>query len=314
DPEPLSASEAALAQGSGTPAERALAAVGDPGLDDRASLDRATERLYRLELVHGRMTVPGWEGRSVREARETIAAQMRAPGLGFELQEFSRRVICRNDHRVVIRRVPDQWFLHYADPAWKAETHRRVDALVTDPPDYRAELHAIVDWFADRPCTRRGRWLGTPFPFEPGWVIEPIADSTFYMAYFVVRRFVRDGRLRTEDLTPAFFDRVFRGIGPGEPRVSAALQQEIHEEFRYWYPLDLNIGGKEHKRVHFPVFLYTHARLVDEALQPRGIFVHGWITGSSGLKLSKKETSAKGGRIPPIDDGLDRWGADALRL
>ncbi|EQD36708.1 leucyl-tRNA synthetase, partial [mine drainage metagenome] len=64
----------------------------------------------------------------------------------------------------------------------------------------------------------------------------------------------------------------------------------------------------------FPVFLYTHARLVDEALQPRGIFVHGWITGSSGLKLSKKETSAKGGRIPPIDDGLDRWGADALRL
>ncbi len=313
-PEALSATEEALTRGDGTPAERALGAVGDPGLEDRAALDEATERLYRLELLHGRLQVPGFEGVPVREARETIAADLRARHGGFELQEFSKPVVCRNGHRVVIRRVPNQWFLHYADPAWKAATHRRVDRLATFPPEYRSELHAIVDWFADRPCTRRGRWLGTPFPFEPGWVVEPIADSTFYMASFVVRRFVRDGRLRTEDLTPAFFDRVFRGNGPGEPRVADALQAEIRREFQYWYPLDLNIGGKEHKRVHFPVFLFTHAVLAEEALQPAGILVHGWITGPSGEKLSKKETAAKGGRIPPIDDGLERWGADALRL
>ena len=313
-PEALSAAEEALTRGSGTPAERALAAVGGPTLDDRSALAEATERLYRLELLHGRMIVPGLEGVPVREARESIAAEFRARDGGFELQEFSKPVVCRNGHRVGIRRVPNQWFLHYGDPAWKADTHRAVDALRTEPAEYRTELHAILDWFADRPCVRQGRWLGTPFPYEPGWVIEPIADSTFYMAYFVVRRFVRDGRLRTEELTPAFFDRVIRGIGPGEPRISSALQQEIHDEFRYWYPLDLNIGGKEHKRVHFPVFLYTHARLVEEALQPKGIFVHGWTTGATGLKLSKKETSAKGGRIPPIDDAFERWGADALRL
>jgi len=66
--------------------------------------------------------------------------------------------------------------------------------------------------------------------------------------------------------------------------------------------------------VHFPVFLYTHARLLPPELQPRGIYVHGWLTGPAGTKVSKKEVSSKGGRIPPIGLALDTWGPDALRL
>jgi leucyl-tRNA synthetase len=149
---------------------------------------------------------------------------------------------------------------------------------------------------------------------DPSWVVEPIADSTFYMAYFVVRRFVTAGRLSLPQLTDAFFDYVFRGVGSGEPSVAPELLAEVREEFLYWYPLDINIGGKEHKSVHFPVFLYTHARLLAPELQPRGIFVNGWLTGPAGAKISKKEESANRGRIPPIDGALERWGADALRL
>ncbi|HTZ62288.1 MAG TPA: class I tRNA ligase family protein, partial [Thermoplasmata archaeon] len=231
-----------------------------------------------------------------------------------ELQEFSKPVICRNGHRVVIRKVPDQWFLRYSDPEWKRETLEVVRALSTWPPEYAAELPGIVEWFGDRPCARKGPWLGTPLPQDPAWIVEPIADSTFYMAYFLVRRFVSAGRLLPGQLTDAFFDHVFRGIGPGEPTVPAALQSEVREEFLYWYPLDINMGGHEHKSVHFPVFLYTHARLVARELQPRAIFVNGWITGTTGSKLSKKEVGSKGGKIPPIDGALERWGADALRL
>jgi leucyl-tRNA synthetase len=313
-PEALSASEGELTLGDGLPAERALRAVGAVGLSDREALARATERLYRLELLHGRMTVPPLAGVPVREARDRAAVLLREQGGGLELQEFSKPVLCRNGHAVVIRRVPNQWFLHYADPEWKSATRVTAANVTTVPPEYGREIPSILDWFADRPCTRQGPWLGTPFPFEEGWTIEPIADSTFYMAYFVVRRFVSDGRLRTEQLTPAFFEFVFRGQGPGEPTVDPTVQQEVRDEFLYWYPLDLNIGGKEHKRVHFPVFLYTHTRLLPPELQPRGIFVHGWITGPSGAKVSKKEVSSKGGRIPPIDQAADRWGPDALRL
>ncbi|MGD0588317.1 MAG: class I tRNA ligase family protein [Thermoplasmata archaeon] len=310
----LTASESELQAGSGTPAERALQVAGVTDLGDTEALDQATERLYRLEFVRGLMTVPPLAGIPVREARLRVAETLAQEGPTFELQEFSKPVICRNGHVVVIRKVPDQWFLAYGDPEWKARTRESLVRLVTWPADYARELPSILDWFSDRPCTRKGRWLGTPFPLDPEWIIEPIADSTFYMAYFVVRRFVSTRRLTTSQLTDAFFDYVFRGEGAGEPTVERALLDEVRDEFLYWYPLDFNLGGKEHKRVHFPVFLYTHARLLPADLQPRGIYVNGWITGRGGEKVSKKDVSSKGGRIPPIGLALETWGPDALRL
>jgi leucyl-tRNA synthetase len=310
----LSASESELISGEGTPAERALHAVGATALSDTRAVEEATERLYRLEFTRGEMTVPPLSGVPVREARTKVVATLSAEGPTFDLQEFSKPVVCRNGHAVVIRKVPDQWFLAYADPDWKALARRTVDGLVTWPPEYGRELPGILEWFGDRPCTRKGRWLGTPFPMDPEWIVEPIADSTFYMAYFVVRRFVSTGRLSVSQLTDAFFDYVFRGEGPGEPSVARSLLEEVREEFLYWYPVDFNMGGKEHKRVHFPVFLYTHARLLPSELQPRGIYVHGWITGPGGEKVSKKEVSSKGGRIPAIGVALERWGPDAIRL
>ena len=310
----LTASEAQLVSGTGSPAERALHATGAKTLADTDALEEATERLYRLEFSRGVMTVAPLAGVPVREARTKVVEALAREGPTFELQEFSKPVICRNGHEVVIRKVPDQWFLAYGDPDWKERTRETISRLVTWPADYGKELPVILEWYGDRPCTRKGRWLGTPFPLDPTWVIEPIADSTFYPAYYIVRRFVSTGRLSLSHLTDAFFDFVFLGEGAGEPTVDHALLNEVREEFLYWYPLDFNVGGKEHKRVHFPVFLYTHARLLPPELQPRGIYVHGWLTGPAGKKVSKKEVSSKGGRIPPIGLALDTWGPDALRL
>ncbi|HXW67457.1 MAG TPA: class I tRNA ligase family protein [Thermoplasmata archaeon] len=310
----FTASEQRLLEGPGTPAERALRATGATGLSDAAALAEATERLYRLEHARGRMTVAPLAGVPVRDARDRVSRELAALGRSFELQEFSKPVICRNGHAVIIRRVSDQWFLRYSDPGWKAATRASLERLTTVPTEYARELPGILDWFQDRPCARKGPWLGTPLPFDPAWVVEPIADSTFYMAYFVVRRFVSAGRLTPAQLTDAFFDEIFLGLGTGEPTVPAELRAEVRAEFGYWYPLDINLGGKEHKSVHFPVFLFTHAKLLPPELGPRGIFVNGWITGASGTKLSKKGMSGTGTPIPPIDDALERWGPDALRL
>jgi leucyl-tRNA synthetase len=314
EPDELSASERELLKGEGLPAERAVRATHAASLRDTEALERATERLYRLEHVRGRMTVAPFEGVPVTEARQHTAQKLQEVGGGFVLYQFSEPVICRNGHTVVIRRVPDQWFLHYGDPNWKRKTEEMIRRMRVEPTEYAAELPDILEWFQDRPCTRKGRWLGTPFPRDPDWLIEPIADSTFYPAYFVVRRFVSSGRLATAALSPAFFDYVFLGEGPGEPSVDPTFQQEIRDEFTYWYPLDLNVGGKEHKRVHFPVFLYTHALLLPPSLQPRGLFVYWWLTAQGGAKVSKKDVGSKGGAIPPIRAALQERGADALRL
>ncbi len=314
DPNGLSASERELLAGSGAPAERAARATHARSLNDTRQLEAATERLYRVELSRGQMTVAPRAGTPVAEARVDTALRLGEVGGGFLLHQFSEPVICRNGHPVVIRRVPDQWFLRYGEPDWKRKTEELVGRMTIVPPEYARELPEILAWFQDRPCTRRGRWLGTPFPRDPSWIIEPIADSTFYPAYFVIRRFVSSGRVPLAALTPAFFDYVFLGEGAGEPTVDRPTQQEIREEFEYWYPLDYNIGGKEHKRVHFPAFLYTHALLVPPAAQPRGLFVYWWLTGPGGAKVSKKDVASKGGSIPSVREAFDRWGADALRL
>jgi len=314
DPDELSASEKELLKGEGFPAERAVRATHAHSLKDREALDRATERLYRVELVRGRMTVAPFEGVAVSEARQQTTHRLQEVGGGFILNQFSEPVVCRNGHAVIIRRVPEQWFLHYGDPAWKQKTEELIKRLRVEPAEYAAELPDILAWFQDRPCTRKGRWLGTPFPRDPDWLIEPIADSTFYPAYFIVRRFVSSGRVPVESLTPTFFDYVFLGEGPGEPSVARTLQDEIRAEFTYWYPMDVNIGGKEHKRVHFPVFLYTHALLLPPALQPRGLFVYWWLTAQGGAKVSKKDIGSKGGAVPPIREAFEEYGADALRL
>ncbi|MGA7922391.1 MAG: class I tRNA ligase family protein, partial [Thermoplasmata archaeon] len=306
--------ERALLEGDGGPAARALRATGARSLADQEALDEATERLYRLEFVRGRMRSDILGGVPVAEARTLVAERLRSEGSSFDLQEFSKPVICRNGHDVVIRRIPDQWFLHYGDPEWKASTEALVGRMSIRPREYQAELPGILDWYQDRPCTRRGRWLGTPFPLDPTWLIEPIADSTFYPSYFPIRPFVADGRIPLASLTDEFFDYVLLGRGEGEPSLPPETLRDARRAFTYWYPLDANIGAKEHKRVHFPVFLFTHAKLLPAELQPRGIFVHWWVTGQARAKISKKDVASKGGRIPPLRGALERWGADGLRL
>ncbi|MCI4341853.1 MAG: class I tRNA ligase family protein [Thermoplasmata archaeon] len=310
----LSDSERHLRAGTGSPAERAARATGARSLADKEALEEATERLYRLELSRGKMLPAVFSPIGVSDARERLERSFDAAGTGFTFEEFSEPVVCRNGHAVVLRKLADQWFLRYGDPAWKSATRAVLAHLNVSPPEYARELPGVIDWFDDRPCMRRGRWLGTPFPADPSWIIEPIADSTFYPAYFIVRRFLTAGRLTVAQLTPALFDFVFWGTGPGEPTVGPELQGELRAEFEYWYPLDLNVGGKEHKRVHFPAFLYTHAKLLPPERQPRGILVHWWLVGAEGTKISKKDTGIKGGTLPPIADAAERWGADALRL
>ncbi len=311
--EQLTESERTLLAGDGVPAERAVRATHAIDLTRTTEVEEATHRLYRVEHSRGRMRADLENGSTVVRARENIARRLTEAGDAIELQEFSKPVICRNGHRVVIRKLPDQWFLRYSDPAWRERTRELVRALEVQPEEYRRELPSVIEWFGDRPCVRRGKWLGTPFPLDPSWVIEPIADSTFYPAYYIVRRFVADGRVPVAALTDPFFNFVFLGAGPGEPTIDPGVQATVREEFLYWYPLDLNIGGKEHKRVHFPVFLATHALLLPPELRPRGLFVHWWLTRAGGEKISKKAVG-KGAGIPLLQSALDAWGADALRL
>ncbi len=286
------------------PAKEILEKMGITRADD-LRIEEAKKALYNFELG-GKMlkTIPQFGGLPVEQAREKIKEYLGKSKMKDIIYEFSEKpVVCRCGTPIIIKLVKDQWFLDYTSKEWKDLAKKCISKMRILPEDYKKELPQIIDWLAYRPCVRRAG-LGTEFPFEKGWIVEPLSDSTIYMAFYIVSKYFNRKKIKLDELTNEFFDYVF--LGKGKPE--KAVWKKIREEFEYWYPLDLNMGGKEHKTVHFPYFVFHHAAIFPEKLWPKGIFLN-WHVLAYGEKMSKSK-----GNVVFWKDAIDRWGADAVRL
>ncbi len=286
------------------PAKEIVDKMGITSLDD-PQLEEATKEIYKAGYHTGIMRehCGKYAGMKVEEAKEMMKLELIEFGRADIFHDLSEEVICRCGNKVVIKRIDDQWFIRYSDSELTERSKEQAKEMSVYPPEYYDNLPAVLDWFGDRACARLGNWLGSKFPFDPQWTIEPISDSTLYPAYYVVSKFVNNGLLKVDDLTEEFFDYVFLGKGEGKEK-----WKKVKEEFDYFYPLDLNLGGKEHKTVHFPVFIMNHVAILPEEKWPRGIFVNWWVTGK-GSKISKSKGGAE-----PIPDAIEKYGVDAMRL
>jgi leucyl-tRNA synthetase len=133
----------------------------------------------------------------------------------------------------------------------------------------------------------------------------------------LISKYINNGELLPEQLTEQFFDFVFLGEGSpdnvaGETGVNTELLKKIKADFDFFYPVDINLGGKEHKTVHFPVFLMNHVAILRPEHWPKGIFVNWWVTQAKGDKISKSQVS-KGG-AEPIPDAAEKYTVDGMRL
>jgi leucyl-tRNA synthetase len=272
---------------------------------DNPKLEEATKEIYKAGFHTGVMTetCEKYSGKRVEEAKELMKAEMLDQNQADVFYDLSEEVVCRCGKEVIIKRIDDQWFIKYSDPELTERSKEQAKEMKIYPQEYHDNMPNVLDWFSDRACARLGSWLGTKLPFDDKWTIEPISDSTLYPAYYIVSKWIKNKTIKTEELTEEFFDYVFLGKGDGKDS-----WQEIKEEFDYFYPLDLNLGGKEHKTVHFPVFLMNHVAILPEEKWPRGIFVNWWVTGK-GSKISK----SKGGAVP-IPEAVEKYGVDAMRL
>jgi leucyl-tRNA synthetase len=176
--------------------------------------------------------------------------------------------------------------------------------MTVKPEQYKNNLGNVLDWFQDRACARLGSWLGTKLPFDSKWIIEPISDSTLYPIYYLVSLYFNEGKIKLEEMSEDFFDYIF--LGRGKPKKE--IWTEIRADVLYWYPLDVNLGGKEHQTVHFPVFIMNHIGILPKEMWPKGIFVNYWVLGK-GNKISKSKGGAQ-----PIPEAIKEFGVDAMRL
>jgi len=278
-------------------------------------LEEATEEVYKKEFHSGKMNEKcgRYEGTQIVRVKEGLIDDFEQKNIADRFYAFSEEVVCRCGSNVVIKIIPDQWFIKYSDEKWTKISQDFAVKMTIKPEEYHRDMPSVLDWFKDRACVRQGSWLGTKFPFDEKWIVEPISDSTLYPVYYIVSKYINEGSIKAELINDSFFDYVFLGKGNSRDAAKKTSCEEktikqIRSDFEYWYPLDMNFGGKEHKTVHFPVFLMNHTAILEKNNWPLGIFVNWWVTQPKG-KISKSKGGAK-----PVPDVAKKYTVDGMRL
>ena len=78
------------------------------------------------------------------------------------------------------------------------------------PNEIRSEFDKVLDWLRERACARQ-HGLGTKIPWDKEWLVESLADSVIYMAFYIISKYVNKKEINGNDLTDEFFDYVFMG-------------------------------------------------------------------------------------------------------
>jgi len=282
---------------------------GDPNLNE------AKKQVYKDGYHMGRMkdTSGQFSGMRVEEAKEKMKQAMIDSGEAEIFYDLTEEVICRCGMPVRVKRVDDQWFIDYGNEDLTERTSEHCRDMEIYPPEFSENVHSTLRWFRERACVRQGNWLGTRFPFDSKWIIEAISDSTLYPLYYIISIYANEGKISPDNMTEEFFDYVVLGKGDIDTvskrtGLSENILNNIQKDVRYWYPLDINLGGKEHMTVHFPVYLFNHRAILPDDMQPRGILVNWYITGKKS-KISKSKGGAQ-----PIPGAVEQYGVDTLRL
>lgn len=281
-------------------------AVEKAGIKDQMDprMDALTQEIYSAEFAKGKL-FEKYGGRPVRVARDDVAALMAEKYDSVVMYEFDiRPVVCRCGNRVRVKILHDQWFLQYSDPSWKKEVSDHLKDMALVPPEVRVEFDRTVDWLKDWACTRRVG-LGTRFPWDHAQLIEPLSDSTIYMAYYTIAH--RIGGFAPEKLTPEVFDYIFLG------KESAGLPERakldaMRREYLYWYPYDFRFSAKDLISNHLTFQIFHHVTIFPKERLPRGMVVFGM-----GLLNGAKMSSSKG-NVFLLEDAVSEFGADTVRM
>jgi leucyl-tRNA synthetase len=271
-------------------------------------LHEATNELYKIQHSKGTIidSIPGFGGKKVRFAREELKEELISKNMATIMYDFAERpVVCRCGNNCVVKIMDDQWFMKYSNPEWTAKTHEVLERETIIPPEVKNNFNYYIDWLSDWACSRKVG-LGTRLPWDNQWLIEPLTDSTIYMSYYSVARFLKD--MNPDDLNRAFFDKVFLNKDSDDITVAPEIVEEIQAEFNYWYPLDWRLSAKDLVGNHLSFLMFHHSAIFPEDKWPKGTVVFGM-----GLLEGNKMSSSKGNVIL-LKDAIDDYTADVVRL
>ncbi len=275
----------------------------------KKGLEEATKYLYRVEKERGILNKnTPFDGLPVSNSEEKIVELLVQHKVYDEIYDTINPVICRCGAKGIVKIVENQWFIKYSDEEWKKKALKAVEKMKIYPEEARNMLiNSIID-LEDKACTRSGeRELGTTFPWDNSQVIEPLSDSTIYMAYYTIADLIK--KLPNDIINDELFDYVFLNKKDAKiPEQYKDIIEEMRESFEYWYPVDMRITAKELIPNHITFWIMNHVELFDESKWPKGLQTNGWIK-INDVKMSK----SKGNGIL-IEDFVKKEGIDKLRM
>ncbi len=271
-------------------------------------LHEATNELYKAQHSKGKIidSIPGFGGMKVRFAREELKEKLIEENMATIMYDFAERpVVCRCGNNCVVKIMDDQWFMKYGNEEWTEKTLEVLEGETIIPHEIKNNFEYYLNWLDDWACSRKVG-LGTRLPWDNQWLIEPLTDSTIYMSYYSIAKYLRD--MNPDDLNRAFFDKVLLDKDSGDITVPAEKVKEIQDEFNYWYPLDWRLSAKDLVGNHLSFLMFHHSAIYPKDKWPRGTVVFGM-----GLLEGNKMSSSKGNVIL-LKDAIRDYTADVVRL
>ncbi len=269
------------------------------------NLERLTRKVYQSEYNSGVFNGNSGllSGLSVKEGRQKMISELKERGVYDVFYETSGKVVCRCGAIGVVNVVEDQWFIRYSDSDLKRKSLEAVERMNIYPEEIRAQLTNAIMNMEDKAATRRGG-LGTSLPWDKNWLIEPLSDSTIYMAYYTVADLIEklDEKYVDDDL----FNYVFLNEKP--KRQYPDIVKEMKRSFEYWYPVDMRVTAKELLPNHIAFFIMNHVAIFGKDFWPRGLSINGWLV------IDKAKMSKSKGNVKGITQTVETFGADATRL
>lgn len=302
-------------------AEKACTDLKITSMNDAAKLALAKEKTYTLGFYDGIMGVGPYKGQKVKDAKLLVRTDLINSGEAAIYYEPESEVISRSRDKCVVALI-DQWYLPYGDEPYKSTVKDYINSseFTTFNSNIKEAFNAAVDWFKAWGCSR-SFGLGTKFPWDDKYLIESLSDSTIYMSYYTVAHFLQsdlEGRKRgsldiaAEDIQEKDWDYVFLNQPyDTNSKIPEEKLKTMRDSFRYWYPLDLRVSGKDLIRNHLTMSLYNHSVVWNKegnSMLPKAFFCNGWVL------VDNKKMSKSLGNFYTIKDLCEKFGADASRI
>jgi leucyl-tRNA synthetase len=284
--------------------------------------DKATDIVYKKEFHRGIMSENTgiFANKKVSEIKDELISEFETSGIIDEkgLWETSETVICRSNDKCIVKTLQDQWFLDYGNPSWKEKTTAAFEKMGIYPKEAISAFNYTINWLQAKACARKSG-LGTKLPWDvdSGWIVETLSDSTIYMSFYTIIPKIREYGYTPDQLEPAFFDYIF--LNRNKPTVDTLSKKlgipieqlkELRKEFNYWYPVSLRVSGKDLIYNHLTFFLFQHVAIWEKSPEkwPKQVGAGGMV------RIDNEKMSKSTGNFITLREGIDIYGADALRL